>query len=137
MITLPFTGPAVAPGPAMQFALWLALGRDPHESARPRVMKDAHGYDCNDYAYDAVKALRGAGRVPYYIACRDERGEQHMIAGYATDDGTLYARDNRASLADLPLDRLVAHGYRLELAADQKGLLWYANADAASAPVAP
>lgn len=126
MLTLPFPGHPVSPGPALQFALWLALGRDPHDPGRPRVMKDAKGYDCNDYAYDAVQALKAGGRDPYYVDCKTETDDQHMIAAYATTDGTIYARDNRAS-GDLPLEELVVKGYVLE-ASSHDGELWRAAA---------
>lgn len=133
MIALPFTGPAVSPGPALQFSLWLALGKDPHDSRRPRVMKDAKGWDCNDYAYEAVKDLRSEGRkVVCYVDCKTEptptapQGEQHMIAVYLTDDGTIYARDNR-TYGDLPLAQLVSRGYTLE-ASSVDGEVWRAFA---------
>jgi hypothetical protein len=135
MITLPFKGPPVTP-PAIAFAMINGID-NVHNFARERKQKDAHGWDCNDYAVQAVEDLIADGRDPYFVQCFDELGEQHLIAAYATSDGVLYARDNRAPRGDLSLDQLVAHGYRLIAAADRKGLLWHANADAASAPPPP
>jgi hypothetical protein len=121
---LPFTGPLVSPGPALQFALWVALGRDPHDPARPRVAADARGWDCNDHAFAAVQDLRAQARAVFFVDCKTETGEQHMIAAYLTDDRTPYARDNRAP-ADLPLEELVQRGYVLE-GSSPNGEVWTA-----------
>jgi hypothetical protein len=126
-LVLPFAGPIISPGPALQFALWLALGRDPHDLRRPRIVQDRHGWDCNDYAYASVQALLSEGRAPCYVTCKTESGEQHMIAAYETQDGIVYARDNRVP-EDVPLERLVAKGYTLEASADRHGEVWRAFA---------
>jgi hypothetical protein len=123
-VTLPFTGPAVIP-PAIAFAIEF---NSVHDWRRHRVAKDFRGYDCNDYAFDAVQALVKEGREPYYVVCADELGEEHIFAAYATQDGTIYARDNRVPDADLPLEELAHRGYVLQKAADRKGLIWYAYA---------
>lgn len=124
MISLPFTGEPAIPPP---FAMWLAAGQDPHSVDRERVAVDDRGYDCNDYAYNAVQALIGDGRDPYFVDCRTEDAEPHMIAGYAAEDGVVYARDNRVP-DDVPLEELVARGYALVSAADRKALIWRASA---------
>lgn len=121
-ISLPFTGAQAYPPP---FAVWIAAGQDPHSFDRARAEKDHRGYDCNDYAYDAVQALIAEDRDPYYVDCTTENGEPHMIAAYKTHDGVVYARDCRAP-SDLPLAELVAKGYTLVSAADRKAGLWYA-----------
>lgn len=120
-LALPFPGPLVIP-PAIAF--WIEFGTV--HADRPRLEKDANGYDCNDHAFDAVQALIGEGRDPYYVDCQIETGEGHMIAAYKTDDGVVYARDCRVESGDVPLEELVAHGYKLISAADRKGELWHA-----------
>jgi hypothetical protein len=123
MITLPFAGPAVIP-PGIAFYMVNGIDRV-HDSARPRKAKDAHGWDCNDYAAQAVGDLVKEGRDPYFVDCLDELGEGHLIVAYATSDGVIYARDNRSPRGDLPLQRLVDHGYKLISAADRRGLVWH------------
>lgn len=126
MLSLPFTGPAVIP--PTPIAEFLAAGLDVHSFDRPRIARDERGYDCNDRAYDAVQALKDEGRTPFYIDCKTENGEGHLIAAYATDDGVIYARDNRHPDGDLPLEELVARGYALISASDIKGTIWHAPA---------
>jgi hypothetical protein len=130
-LQLPFPGPLTVPPKA---ALWLAIGGA--HGQRQRVATDANGEDCNDYAYDAVQNLQREGRKPYYVSVINEAGQGHMIAAYATQDGTLYARDNRVAGGDIPLQRLVDKGYSLVAAADPSAQLWHSLVPPAAAPAA-